>query len=320
MFKNISYFEFIDATNKYVSMFPSTKTTFSSPLPKKFDKVFNLDTEDKEQLPLLIQAMKKYNFGFSDFFWFLPLNKTTYSNEEIIEFMGSLYYEPLETTPNYGVVKIKSLNFEKIAYIKDTTLPQEAIDTIPLFITKPTQKFTALGYKKKSSEVCVGDISILSVSLYGYVIYGEHLEASEKASMEEIEKKSNGCLPFRINDKQISPALRCLFEEGGFSLSPENCTCYYLGKDSREGRDPRYWKFDSFGYNRPSSAHMVCVIIKGTPPKELNEPQDTNECSKGVIVTLENALEEFKENGKYTPAFSSHINQLSLVEHYTLFL
>ena len=325
MFKNISYFEFIDAGNKYVSMFPSTKTTYSTPMPKLFDTVFNASLKDEDQFLHLLYAMKKNNFGFLDFFWFLPLpvNKV-YSDSEIVIAIKSLYYEPLSRTPNYGVANIKSSlykDFEKKVYIKDTSLPQEAIDTIPLFInTETNTQYVALGYKKKSDDISVlfrnaTKITVLSVGIYGYVLYGEHLEPSEKAAMEDVEKTAVGKYPYQIKDKQVSPALRCLLEEGGFNLTSKDCKCYYLGKDFHEARDSRYWTFGDdviFGYNRPSFSHTVCVVIEGNPPKELNEPKDTDECSKGILITKEEALKEFNVNGKYPPAFSSHVRQLRM--------
>ena len=319
-----SYFEFINSSGKYVSLFPSNKTTFSGSLP-------NLETPVFEDLEIdmfnLLNAMEKINLGFLDYFWFIPSSKdNTYTEKYILTAMKSLYYEPVSTTAHYGLVKIRSYlhpEFVKTAYIKDNSLPQEAVDVIPVFTDDSMgDRFVVLGYKKKSDNVTVTfedkePITMLSVGIYGHVIFGEHLETSEKAKMEMIHATANGNYPFSINDKEISPVLRTLLEEGGFALSANQCKCKYVGMDNVKGRDIRYGTFGEggmFGYERTSFSYTVRVDISGKPPMSVPEPVDTKECSKGVIITYEEAMREFKEGGKYPPAFPSHCRQLRMCD------
>lgn len=334
MLKKLSYFEAQDQNGKFVGMFPSTKTSFTSDLPQLGDKVFLPSSQDIEDLSQLTQAMQPIDLGFNDLFWFLPSlalvpDKKTFTVDEILDEMASLYYEPISSTINFGVVSIRSTlfqSFAKNAYIKDTSLPQEAIDSIPIFNDAETQqKFVALGYKKKSAEMMVTfgakTVALLTTGIYGFVIYGEHLEVEEKKKMDSVEVQAAGKYPFEINEKGISPALRTLLEEGGFRLTSASCRCFYMGKDAtkdeEESRDIRYGKIQSedgqvFGYARSSFSHTVLVLVEGNPPKELNEPVDAKECSKGVIITLEEALKEFQSGGKYKPAFASHVRQLRM--------
>lgn len=315
---NLSYFEFINYSGEYVSMFPSNKTTFTGTLPTFQQPVFK-DFIQELNLTNRLIAMKENNLGFLDYFWFIPKTKdNNYTPQYIVDMMSSLYYEPVQSTPHYGGVKIRSSldpTFEKVAYIKDNSLPQEAVDVIPIFTDESMgDKFVFLGYKKKSDTVNVNSLTLLSVGIYGYVIFGEHLEPSEKAKMELNHSQADGKYPFSMNDKQISPVLRTLLEEGGFALSTTDCKCMYVGKDDTEGRDIRYWTFGEFGYKRNSFSYTVRVDISGKPPMCIPEPTDTKECSKGVIITYDEAMREFKEGGKYPSAFPSHVRQLRMCD------
>jgi hypothetical protein len=88
----------------------------------------------------------------------------------------------------------------------------------------------------------------------------------------------------------------------------------YVGKDDTEGRDIRYWTFGEFGYKRNSFSYTVRVDISGKPPMSIPEPTDTKECSKGVIITYDEAMREFKKGGKYPSAFPSHVRQLRMCD------
>jgi len=319
-----SYFEF-NSSGKYVSLFPSNKTTFAGSLPSLHTPVFE---DVKMNIFNLLTAMKDNKLGFFDYFWFIPSSKDvhTYTEKYIQIVMDSLYYEPVSSSQHYGTVNIRSyLNpeFIKTAYIKDNSLPQEAVDVIPIFTDDSMgDRFVVLGYKKKSDDVTITfednqSISLLSVGIYGHVIFGEHLEPSEKAKMEKVHFDANGVYPFSMNSKEISPVLRTLLEEGGFELKNSECKCMYVGKDDMKGRDIRYWTFGEggmFGYERTSFSYTVRVDISGKPPVSIPEPLDTKECSKGVIITYEEAMLEFKSGGKYPPAFPSHYRQLHMCD------
>jgi len=336
---NLSYFEFFDIKrNIYVSLFPSNLTVFDEKsLPVDGDHVFDEKNITENLVYDILLEIKKINFGFRDFFWFVPKEiEKGLTFETLKTWLSSLYYtfpSPLEITKNYGVSIIKSKVDEKFnlkVYVKSTSLPQEAIDVIPIFVDdEKQQKCVVLGTKKKSDSFSISfgvdkELELLTVGIFGKVIFGEHLEKEEKAAMAEIRAQFNTSpIPVK-KQKQVSAALRALLEEGGFIFDQENIECYYVLKHNAYGRDIRYWPFGEtfvskegeetywkYGYPRSSTSDTVVVIIKGKVPDTLPDPIDQIECDKPVVLNCEDAM-EFLYSEKYKLAFPSHYHQLEV--------
>jgi hypothetical protein len=239
--------------------------------------------------------------------------------------MGSLVYVPDVRTPFYMRYNIKSTvdpNFSQTVFVKSQSLPQEAIDVIPIF-DDGTTKYVALGYKKVSPSIFITldshtEINLLSTGKNGYVLFGEHLEQSEKSLIYELSSRFTGT-PIEMTKREISSSLRALFEEGGFDVADCMGKFYYIHEDSRPGRDDRYWVYEAgdtiFGYKRESTSHTILLYIEGTPPKKLNTPNDTQECSTGIILKDSEALEILIDGG----AFFSHVFQLCIALYAPLF-
>ena len=337
--ENISYFEFFDsARNIYVSLFPSNLTVFDEKsLPANESKVFTEEDVDEKKVYDILSELKKVNFGFRDFFWFVPKEIEKELTFEVLkEWLLSLYYtfpDDSEITKHYAPSIIRSFKdnqFNLKVYIKSTSLPQEAIDVIPIFVDDENQKkCVVIGTKKKSDSLIINfsdnkEVELLTVGMFGKVIFGEHLEKDEKAGMAEIRSQfKNSPIPVK-KQKQVSAALRALLEEGGFVFDQENIECYYVLKHNAYGRDPRYWPFGEtmvspegeetywkYGYPRSSTSDTVVVMVKGIVPDVLPDPIDQIECDKPVILNCEDAM-EFLYSEKYKLAFPSHYHQLEV--------
>lgn len=324
-----SYFEFWDLTRDvYVSLFPTDKTLVNDErnFPQEGDKVFPSVYDNDTEFMHMFHAMKENDFGFFDNFWFIPKTQTHYTLDYIKTWMDSLTYVPNELTPSYKRYTLVSKldpNFNLVVYLKNQSLPQEAIDVIPVFATVEN-RFVALGHKKMSPLISITDSHcnynkvLFSTGKHGFVIFGEHLEPTEKKSINELASRFRGN-PIEMNERQISSSLRTLFEEGGFKMHNDIGKFFYVHRDSRPGRDDRYWTYGTdefvFGYNRESVSHTVLVLMKGDIPEMMNDPADTDECGKGIIVPASEAVEILVDSG----AFFSHVFQLCITLNSTLF-
>ena len=328
-FSTFSYFE-----NKtdygYLSLYPSGpgKCQFTKALPQNSQSVFQIEGASIYiQLNLFLKELKKNNFGFSDFF-FLAKPSDSYTASELVEWYKSLYYENGIMENGICKIQVKSTvdnTFSKCCYLKDTPLPQEALDTFVFFCNDKGNIYTALGTKRKAPSVTISfvadQINVLKVGLFGTVILGEHLEAFEKKEMNEafaafqLHQKKTSQNVMKIASRNVKPSMRALAEEFGIRSDEFNFDTYIVGKDTRDGRDPRYWTFgnqNQYGYQRQSESLMVAMLSHCDAPTEIPEPLDIDECSKGVIVSVENALKEFTETGKLKCAFPSHPVQFGM--------
>jgi hypothetical protein len=323
LFKNLSYYEFKESVNTdtmYISAYPTNRCDeYKGRLPENYEPVFK-DCKI-ENLKDFLYALKKNNFGISDFIWFLKDIQSTISAQYIVDWMNSLQYSQIVKKGElYEAMIISSIDssFFKKVYIKGSSLPQEAIDTVVLF-TGGMQIMTLIGAKAKSSLIQIQfpdeTIEILKVGLFGNIIVGEHLETSEKAMMQKMYDtfEKNGKSHMKLNKKQGSPAVRAIMEETGFIISTEfSAQPYLIGRDNDKGRDPRYWTFGEYGYERNSETTVIAMVFDTDAPKVIPEPLDFEECTKSQIVSFEYALKEFQENGKLAPAFKAHPKLLQM--------
>lgn len=325
-FKNLSYFEFkapIALDTIYVSAYPTNRCEeYRGQLPRESDSVFKHCTI--ENLKSFLEALVQNNFGLSDFLWFLKDIQSEMSAQFIVDWMNSLQYSQIvkkERMYEAMIVSTIDPSFSKKVYIKGSSLPQEALDTVVLF-TGGKQLMTLIGAKAKSPLIQIqfpGEtnqvLQVLKVGLFGNVIVGEHLEASEKSMMQSMydEFQKAGKSSMKLNKKQGSPATRAIMEETGFVISTEfSAQPYLIGKDNDKGRDPRYWTFGEYGYERNSETTLIAMVFDTDAPKVIPEPLDFEECTKSQIVSLEYALREFCENGKLAPAFKAHPKLLQM--------
>lgn len=322
-FKNLSYFEFkaqIALDTIYVSAFPTNRCEeYCGQLPRESDVVFKHCTI--EHLKAFMEVLVQNNFGMSDFLWFLKDIQPEMSAQSIIDWMHSLQYSQIvkkDRVYEAMIVSTLDASFSKKVYIKGSSLPQEALDTVVLF-TGGKQLMTLIGAKAKSPLIKIqfpGEtIQVLKVGLFGNVIVGEHLEASEKSMMQSMYEtfEKSGKTSMKLNKKQGSPATRAIMEETGFVISTEfSAQPYLIGKDNDKGRDPRYWTFGEYGYERISETTLIAMVFDTDAPKVIPEPLDFEECSKSQIVSFEYALREFRENGKLAPAFKAHPKLLQM--------
>jgi hypothetical protein len=321
VFQNLYYFElFHPSSSLYVDRFPSTKTHLSQDKQLPTGKLFP-DLKSAQFMTDLFQflaALSSNSFGFYDFFWFVPV-RPKYTADDLFAWINSLYFD------TQHIRKLRSKldsSFSVDIFFKDESSPQEAIDCIPIFLTPEKKAFVTFGMKKIAESVEIEfpyySAVLLRVGKHGPVLFGEHLEKDEVKRMDDLaeEFKSaskkpdfSGYIEIENSSFQASPALRAVYEEGGFELG-KKYRVLYIGKDDLPGRDDRYSRFGAFGKDRKSSAHTVCILISGKPLKHMPEPKDTAECSKGFILPAKVALEEFQVGGKYNPAFPSHVRQL----------
>ena len=343
VFVNLSYFEFF-ALQGYISKFPSKLTTLNAPFTEKTpinlfestvskvsDKVWN------SQFDRYFKTLNDRNFGISDVFWWLPA-KFPMSPTELRKYIANATMEPGveagDVTPTHQCLVIKNNldpTFSTTAFYKDVyPLAGEAIDVIPLFVFngQPTI-YTALGFKRESPRVPItlstGDvIHVLTVGIYGNVIFGEHLNPEEKACMNENSEKFLATRQRVLLGKhETSAVMRTLAEEAG--ITNMNCREAFYVDFSRtcrhqKCRDSRYGlvfgKYNQleYGYPRESIAHTVCCVFDCSPP-ENPIPADQDECSKPTVLPLETAIKHFKVGGKYNPAFPAHVTQLENCMH-----
>jgi hypothetical protein len=185
---------------------------------------------------------------------------------------------------------------------------------------------TTVGYKKRSPEIKIKlsedeEISVLTIGCFG-ALYGagEHLEKDETAYMRglvEQFKKDKRPVVLKNNDKVSS---RGIAEECGIVLDDKPQFRGIIGVHDKRGRDPRYvgHHFDGFrfgGLDRESSSVLVNVFVKINDASKdivIKDPTDYHECSKPKVITLNKLLEEFNEDGKLSPAFLSHVEQLEM--------
>jgi hypothetical protein len=336
MINNISYFEFKSYNDQYVSKYPSAKTT-AGVMPKyttedTLNYVFPYISKDNNTILHFqenLQALSDNFFMFPDFYWFVdpkgagatysPSGNTFYNLKNILNWMSSLYYDDnYVVEANHIKCTMKSTlspEFSLPCYITSTSLPQEAIDSIP--VSKgPEGLRVILGRRAANPPVSVsnGDFHVEITGKPGYILYGEHLEPSEKKKIDVLYDKflQSGKSIMEISSQDSSSALRALYEEGGLEISGK-ISAYMLKKDDAPGRDARYWTFGKngkFGYKRVSSSYNILLIIPTLD--KLPEPKDTIECQKGVIISETEARTEFRVGGKYDPVFPAHVRQLNM--------
>lgn len=331
-FSGLSYYE-VETPYGYASLFPTgaKECKFVGTAPPVdtpfFDFGDKTDVELENELYQCVRWLKQKNFGIKDNLFFLPVQKDMNACD-IIQFMKSLHFSTHEMKNDLCEIMIVSTinpTFSLKLYLKSAPLPQEALDTFVFLKDAQSQKvFVVLGTKRKSPTVTVHftdgrTIDVIEIGLFGSVIVGEHLEASEKKTMNETyfrylkNRDEIGRQILKLDTKSSSAPIRSLLEELGFVPTTE-FTPYMIGKDTEPGRDERYWEdsFESvrYGYNHKSSSLMVAFV--GPPQQmDLGEPQDLYECSKGQIVELEYALREFRVGGKLDCAFPSHPRMLA---------
>jgi len=282
-----SYCEFMDDFGRYISSSPSSKTIFKKELPKFGDEVFpNLDID----LFSILNQLEKNNLGFFDYFWFLP-KSCLLTERSILETMSSLYYEPLENTPKYGIVNILSKKFKgfrKKVYIKDSSLPKDDVDVLYIMEDINTNEyFVCLNYLEKPNEILIAKMNepgivMLPRSLYGYVLFEESVNK---------------------DFTHISQSFRDKLEKGGFNLISEECQVTTVEKDNK-CRDIRY--DEEIAYKRCSHRFMICIHLLVESKSEIKNEADF------IIVSNRDVMKEFKECGKYIPAFKSHPRQFLL--------
>ena len=323
-FKNLSYFEFkapVASDCMYISAYPTSRCSpYLGELPSDSHRVFNDYTID--DLKSFLVALQQNNFGLTDFLWFLKDVQSEMNAESIIEWMHSLHFAKIEkngTVYESALTSTIDSSYSKKIYIKGSPLPQEALDTVVLF-TGGSKLMTLIGAKAKSPLINIrfpddSSVSVLKVGLYGNVIVGEHLEASEKAKINTLYENfvKSGKSSMKLNIQEASAAVRAVMEETGYILPKEiSAHPYIIGRDNEKGRDPRYWTFGEYGYERHSETTLIAMVIDTPAPEVIPMPLDFEECTKSQIVTFEYALNEFKENGKMAPAFKAHPKLLTM--------
>lgn len=330
-FSGLSYYE-VATPYGYASLFPTgvKECKFVGTVPTVDTPVFDFgdktDAQLENELFQFLRWMKQKNFGIKDNLFFLTVQQNMKASE-IINFMKSLRFSTHEMKNDLCEIMIISTivpTFSLKLYLKSAPLPQEALDTFVFLKDVKSQKlFVVLGTKRKSPTVTMHftdgrTVEVIEIGLFGTVVVGEHLEASEKKTMNETyfrylkQREETGRQVLKLDTKSASAPIRSLLEELGFFPTSE-FTPYMIGKDTLPGRDARYWE-DNFegvryGYNHKSSSLMV-AFVGPLEHVELGEPQDTYECSKGQIVELEYALREFRVGGKLDCAFPSHSRML----------
>ena len=330
MFNNLSYFEFRSHNGQYVSRFPSGKTT-AGVMPLSgiyhnyvFPKMHTTPASELvASLSQHLQALADNSFMFSDFYWFVDpkltgaavsAEKTVYEDNQIVEWMKSLYYEQCDgQSPNHVKCLIRSLKnpeFSLVCHITSASLPQEAIDSIPVCRDK-TGLRVVLGRRAANPPVVVSGITIQGKP--GYILYGEHLLPEKKREIESLYNKflETDKTSMQISTQDASEALRAIYEEGGLQIDGQ-VQAYMLKKDDAPGRDIRYWTFghnNQYGYQRFSSSYNILLVIPTIDT--LPEPIDTTECQKGVILSEKTARDQFRVNSNFEPVFPCHVRQLA---------
>ena len=314
MLKNLSYFEFQDHDGNYVSRFPSGKTSVGS-IPTDI-RLFPDFERNGDHIFDHLKTLSENSFSFTDIYWFLKPS-TEYNWYDIVSWMHSLYYKSeFVSTPTHIKCVIMSTidpNFNLVCYRTSTSLPQEAIDSIP--ICKVDNDFRVVLGRRASNPPVIVNFPTTKISIQtkpGYVLYGEHLLPEKKKQIEELYTSFLECgrSSMQLTEQNASEALRAIYEEGGL-IFDGNVKAYMLPKDSEPGRDLRYWLYGSsqqYGYKRVSMSYNVLLLIPTIDT--LPEPIDTNECQKGIIVSEKTARKEFCIGGSLEPVFPCHSRQL----------
>ena len=337
-FLRLSYFEVI-LKYGFISRFSTTQSVYNTPMPtiddeKMFrDTAFISDDTWACQFDVYFKTLAKHNFGINDIFWWLPNTNEAVKNAETLwKYISNAVIELGEITPNiHQSVTIKNKlhpEFSVPGFYKNTPLPQEAIDVVPFFKTGEGMSgcFTALGYKKESNRVPVTlssgvVIDVLTVGIHGNVIFGEHLDEHEKKLINNIRDeflRTQNPVSIPREKGKISAVMRTLTEEAG--ITAVDCEMMYvdfsrtlLGEKCRDDRYGELVDDDGctvYGYPRASSAHTVCCVFHCNPPTN-PIPTDQDECSKPTILTVEAVKNHFCIDGKFRPAFPSHVKQMS---------
>lgn len=335
-FSSLSYFEAIVARDNTASdntVFlgpypPNKQCKYTQPLPQLDSKVFSFDgTNIEDQFYDFVSALISENFGLKDFMCLMKDYPSTLAASYIIDWYLSLFYKCVTLENNVCVAILGSTmdeTFSKKVFLRDITDPQAALDTF-IFLEDSGTIYTILGTKRKTSTIHITfsdgrSLDVLETGLFGTVICGEHLEASEKAQMSANyfqylkNREETGRDYFKLDSKNVSAAIRGTLEELAFT-PPSDFTPYIVGKDVQPGRDKRYWVFgnqNEFGYKRPSESTMIAFVGHCTKP-DLKEPLDIYECTKGKVVDIEYALNEFRVGGRLDCAFPAHPRMLQTV-------
>jgi len=332
-FSNFSYYE-TKTKNGFLSRH-SCDSTYTKDLPKNGDFVFpEMFTEQmtslQNQLLKFLNVLFDNNFGFNETFFLLKEVPKEINAAHLLNWYKSLYFENAKLEKGTCVVDVKSnldTTFSKSVYIKDEPLPQEAIDTFVFFASSSGKIYSSFGTKVKTDyvNICFPGkniiIQVLKTGIFGKVILGEHQEENEKQDMMDSysdlikHTEKTKCEYLKITGRKVKPAMRALAEEFGFKSDDFKFDAYIIGKDTKPGRDPRYWTFgkdNEYGYERKSESVMVALIAKCEAPATIPQPEDTKECSKGVIVDVDYALREFTKTGNLKCAFESHPRQFGM--------
>ena len=329
--KSLSYFEFQCKDGDFVSRWPSEKTIAGKLIEEQTDTsksdkqwVFDAPMPRKCEVYEHLNALKTNKLLFTDFYWFLK-PATNYTSTEIIHWFGSLYFTDPHVTKHHIKYTIKSVmdkSFEVPVHKTRDSLPQEAIDSIPICKTDNGDFRVLLGRRAANPPIVIyfpaSTITIGNDD--GYILYGEHLLPEKKKQIEQIYVSFlAGDNPYlEISEQDASEALRAVYEEGGLQFNGK-VRAYMLEKDSTPARDLRYWTYTSacpqfgidsitYGYQRKSSSFNVLLVVPTID--SLPEPVDVLECQKGVILSKDLVEKEFQVGGKYNPVFPSHVRQL----------
>lgn len=318
-FSNLSYYEFC-TKDGFISRFPSGSTVCTKPLKSPI-RISTTEYAWYDKFDEYFTTLATNNLGIFDIFWWLPDISTTVCNPQtLLRYISNTLVIPLEVCQKHQKVKIVNTlvpGFEIDAYFTTNSLPGEAIDVVPVFVDG-FEQYTAIGRKKESPRIGVTlssgkVIRVLTVGIYGNVIFGEHLNPDEKASLNNLRDEffsRNQQKPVVIDGShEPSSAIRTLAEEFGL----KNLRCARSGyvdysitlPTEQPCRDPRYGIVGPYGYGRISIAHTLCCIFECSPPSD-PIPLDMEECDKPRIVLLRDAVENFKAGMKYSPAFPSH--------------
>jgi len=338
---NFSYFE-VRRGAEFMTRYPGATEPGTIPTDPR---VFNMRDLHENGLMDFIEAVTANKFCVSDFLWFLPLNflkpGATYSASDVIAWMESLRFDMLSFKDNMSPSKDKVISIERKimstldpefscpAYLASTSLPQEAIDSIPMTI-RNGKLYVALGRRAKCIPIVITDSHGNTIICHGnpnYILYGEHLEPKEKDALVALYAAflATGLDYMAMPSRKASAALRALAEEGGFVVEADDVLVYILKKSEEPGRDLRYWIFSAgegkpmFGYKRNSFSYNILFVL---PTLDIEEPLDTFECQKGAILSAEVALHTFCRGGsiarvgeedlRFEPVFPAHAGQMEM--------
>lgn len=162
------------------------------------------------------------------------------------------------------------------AYLTDSIMPQKANDVLFVWENKSGQQFIKLLTRGHSDNVDMPRRMMPGA--------GEHMEPGK-----DVKVKAG--------------VLRAIDEEIGIPESTlTDCYLLNLGTYSTEGRDPRYWLYqtsqDTFGMKRGSETNGYVIYLKSdtdTAPKEI-APQDTEEVNTKWWAPLGSVLTDYSDD------------------------